>query len=378
MRLAWFCPTPSARPPALDPWPALISTLEAAHAIDRFDQRRAHDVVWMHHRSPYDLFVYELADTPAHAFIWPYLLHYPGIVSLHSPSLHESRALTLHATRRSEAYDVERLYSGWDLMRAPMAASRLTVVSHPGTAQRLQRDHPGTLIRHVPPGLDMIAGVARVAGTSVDPGRADDAHGLLRVGGLDSSSAHLLRRTAERLRNAGTAVEVVRGEPEAVLRQSDVVVAVEWPAGEWPMAALAAMAHSAVAIVLETAATAGWPALDPQSWQSRALAGREPAIAVSLDPRDEEHSLVLALRRLAADRRLAAGIAAAGHAWWRGHATLAHAVEGWRSALQEAAARPGPLLPADWPAHLSADGTNRARAILAEMGVVVDLLEQPS
>ena len=362
MRLAWFSPTPSPRPAALDPLPPLLAALEPAHQIDRIDQRRAHDVVWQHHRAPYDLFVYELADTPAHAFIWPYLLHFPGVLSLHGPTLHESRALTLHATRRSPSYDAERRYSGWDLLQAPLAASRLTVASHPVTTLTLQRDYPSLAIRHVPPGL----------GSGPPPGRHDTSP-VLRVGAPAAAAANLVRRAGDRLRGTSTRIDVLDGEPDAVLAHADVVVAVEWPGGEWPMAALAAMARGAVPIVLETAATADWPTLDPQSWQPRALTGAEPAIAISLDARDDEHSLVLALRRLAADRQLCGSIATAGHAWWRRHATLEQAVDGWSAVLAEAARRPPAPRPPDWPAHLAADGTSRARDILDEMGVAIDL-----
>jgi hypothetical protein len=196
---------------------------------------------------------------------------------------------------------------------------------------------------------------------------------VLRVAAPEAAADNLVRRAGDRLRASTPGIEVLAGQPDVVLAQADVVVAVEWPGGEWPMAALAAMARGAAAIVLETAATADWPTLDPQSWQPRALAGAEPAIAIALDPRDDEHSLVLALRRLAADRQLCGSIATAGHAWWRRHATLAHAIDGWSAALAEAARRPPVAPPPDWPAHLAADGTGRARAILEDMGVGIDL-----
>ena len=60
--------------------------------------------------------------------------------------------------------------------------------------------------------------------------------------------------------------------------------------------------------------------------------------------------------------------------WWRTHATPGHAAEDWGRILAEAALLHPPARPADWPGHLTADGTERARAILAECGVTVDLL----
>ena len=88
--------------------------------------------------------------------------------------------------------------------------------------------------------------------------------------------------------------------------------------------------------MLETEHTAGWPALDPQTWQPRGWTG-QPPVVVSVDPRDEEHSLSLALRRLASD-------AALRDALGRGRARVVAPTrdasttrpEAWRSILAEA------------------------------------------
>ena len=67
-------------------------------------------------------------------------------------------------------------------------------------------------------------------------------------------------------------------------------------------------------VVLETTMTAEWPALDPQSWKPRGFATEAP-IVVSLDPRDEEHSLMLAIQRLSTDSELRTQLADAAHRW---------------------------------------------------------------
>jgi len=67
-------------------------------------------------------------------------------------------------------------------------------------------------------------------------------------------------------------------------------------------------------IVLETSHTADWPAIDPQTWGPRGV-GRDEPIVVSLDPRDEEHSLVLAIQRLSSDANLRAQLVAAADRW---------------------------------------------------------------
>jgi hypothetical protein len=130
------------------------------------------------------------------------------------------------------------------------------------------------------------------------------------------------------------------------------------------------MAGGKPTIVAETYSTADWPALDPQTWRVRdqARTANDPVV-VSVDPRDEEHSLVLALRRLATDARLRADLGRSARAWWAAHATIDHAVAGWLSVLNDAATLPVPARPDGWPAHLHADGSRLTRQILAECGL---------
>jgi hypothetical protein len=82
--------------------------------------------------------------------------------------------------------------------------------------------------------------------------------------------------------------------------------------------AVAAMAARKPVIVLETSLTAEWPALDPQTWRPRGF-GTDAPIVVSLDPRDEEHSLVLAIQRLSSDPVLRARLADAAYLWTTEH-----------------------------------------------------------
>lgn len=95
---------------------------------------------------------------------------------------------------------------------------------------------------------------------------------------------------------------------------------------------------------------------------------------VTIDPRDEEHSLSLALRRLANDPALSHALGTSAHEWWRQHATVDHAARAWQSLLDEAASLAPPQRPGGWPSHLTADGTERARAILGEFAASVDFL----
>jgi hypothetical protein len=360
MRLAWFRPETHVSD-RLDDTAALVGALGADHEIAVIDEARAHDFVRLDFRTPFDLCIYELADTRQHAFVWPYLLHVPGLLRLRSLSLHDSRTETLQRQHRERDRVLELAFGDWDLITAPVIASRVTVVSDAHAAARLQRAFPVARIRVAP--LAVGSAQSSAAGAGLTP----------IVGALDSSRNALIQRALGRARDAGARLETVTGSAEAVLENADILIAVAWPPADELMTALAGMAAGRAVIVLETEITAGWPALDPQTWQPRGWTG-QPPIVVSIDPRDEEHSLALALRRLATDAQLRASLGAAAHEWWRQHATVDHAVQAWRSILAEAITATPPPRPSNWPRHLTANGTERARDLLAEFGATVDFL----
>ena len=77
------------------------------------------------------------------------------------------------------------------------------------------------------------------------------------------------------------------------------------------------------------------------------------------------------MRRLSTDIALREQLGAAAREWWKTHATTGHAVNAWEQILAEARTLPLASPSAGWiPPE---DGTARARAILAELGVTVDL-----
>jgi len=366
MRLAWFRPATHVSD-RLDDTAALVGALAGEHEIAVIDEARAHDFIRLDFRTPFDLCIYELADTRQHAFVWPYLLHVPGLLRLRSLSLHNSRTEALQRQHRERDCALELAFGDWDLITAPVIASRMTVVSDAHAAARLQRAYPAARVRVAPLGI-------RGRESFFEPGpRKMTADSVCHVGALDSSRNALIQRALGRARDAGARLEPVSGAAESVLENADIVIAVAWPpAGELTMA-LAGMAAGRAVIVLETETTAGLPAIDPQTWQPRGWTG-QPPIVVSIDPRDEEHSLALALRRLATDAQLRESLGAAAHEWWRQHATLDHAVPTWRSILAEAITVTPPPRPSNWPRHLTANGTERARDLLAEFGATVDFL----
>src|SRR5687768_159642 len=121
MRIAWFRPDTS---PSTD-LDAVIAGLREAHDLRMIGAAAAHDFVWQAAQGAFDLCVYELDDTAAHQYIWPYLLHYPGVLVLHTVSLHDGRARALVHQHRDADRDAEmafadgsgRLDPPWPLLR---------------------------------------------------------------------------------------------------------------------------------------------------------------------------------------------------------------------------------------------------------------------
>jgi hypothetical protein len=366
MRVAWFRPASGGRNSRLDDVAAVIAALRPRVEVEVFTAARTVEFEPGHLGRPFDTCVYELDDTAAHQFVWTYLLGLPGVLLLGGASLHNSRADALEREQRDEAYVAEfrfdhgvaphvtlarrrRVPRGdWPMLRAPLTASRLTVVRQAALAAALEHEYPEARIRHVPVGV--------APDPPLDPAAAEHSAGRPVIFGAIGDSHHLvLHRAFQRACDTGTAAELVLAGPEDPrLPACDVVVALASPRPEHAVVpALAGMAAGKPVVVLETAATADWPVLNPQSWQSRGFGSTPAPIAVSIDVLDEEHSLMLAMRRLAADPALRAELGAAAHAWWQKHATLQRAAGAWERTLDEAVSVAPVARPMNWPAHLA-------------------------
>jgi hypothetical protein len=94
-------------------------------------------------------------------------------------------------------------------------------------------------------------------------------------------------------------------------------------------------------------------------------------VTVAIDILDEDHSLRLAMRRLAGDAALRATLGAAARRYWQREHSLEKAAADYRRVMALAGARPVPR-PA-LPPHLLDDAGGTARRILAELGVEVML-----
>jgi hypothetical protein len=387
MRLAWFRPSDQTDAHPFDDTPALVRGLSAEHALHAFTETNAHDFVWQHFRVPYDLCVFELDNTAAYRFVWPYLLGYSGVLLLRSRTLHNSRARALVQTGRLEHYVAEFTFDAghpphlahgtdyirsddWPMLRVPVLASRVTVATHPGVAHALQDEYPPAIVRCAP--VPVQAGQPRRENQS--PTRRSGAEEVV-FGVLSNDRVDVVRRTFAHAREGTPSAILLIDSAEAVMQRADVILTLQWPGfGKAQTLALAAMGSGKPVVVLETEASADWPMLDPQTWRARGL-GSTSAVGVSIDLRDEEHSLGLAIRRLASDEALRCRLGEAGRAWWQDHASVDAAIKAWRKVLGEAASLDRPPQPGHWPAHLNVDGLERAREILGEFGVGADLFE---
>lgn len=333
MRIAWFR---HARPDAtnpLDEHASLIDALRATHDIDVIVERTAHDFVWQHLMRPWDLCVYELDNSDAHRFVRGYVLTYPGVALLRSTDL----------SRLGEV----------------VMASRATVVSDEAIARPLRARYPAAHVRVAPPCSGAFAAIGQ-PNNPVKFAIFDERRGRDDV----------VSRATTRARDAGAVFDVLARNAPNTLGDCDVVISPAWPSGRHPASGvLAAMAAAKAVVTAERDATAGWPAIDPQSWSPRGVATTDPPIAVTIDPRDEEHSLMLAFRRLSTDAAARERLGTAAHEWWKTHATPAHAAPVWNELLEEAVTLMPPTRRAGSPAEYAMDGKGPARTVLAEFGL---------
>lgn len=380
MNIAWFRPAPVDGQEDGDHLAAVIGGLRATHTISPIAERDAHDFVWQHARGAFDLCVYELDNTPRHTYMWPYLINYPGVLALQSSTVHDSRRARLVHEGRLADYAAEIAFAGgpkhvrppwhmargtWPMLRVPVTASRITAVADPALAESISTSLPDARVRLLRVGVQ--APHAAVA-PSGEPTPA------IVVATVEPARLEVVARAVERVRADGLRLEL-RPSSISQVSSGDIVVAVRWPLHGAPLvSAFSAMAAGRPVIVAETSTTASWPALDPQTWRARDAGPGAPPIAVSIDPRDEEHSLVLALRRLASEAALREDLGRAARAWWAAHATLDHAVASWQAVLEEGLSTAAPPRPSTWPPHLDADGSGLARRLLAESGVDFDAI----
>lgn len=413
--------TPAPGPAAPEP-PAGVAGLWSAHAF-----------VHRHRLDPYDLVVYQLGNAPCHDFMWPYLVRYPGLVVLHDLALHHARARMLLARRRAADYRAEFAFNHpevdpgvadfavggldgapyylWPMTRTIIATARAVAVHNAAVADELREAYPSARVHRIrmgvgappadldpmpAPGRPLVGAFGLVTPEKRIPvllrafaslARSHPEARLVLVGDrvphYDAAADAARLGIADRVTITGF---VSGGDHDRWLARVDVCVSLRWPTTRETSASwLRALAAGRATIVTDLAHQTDVPTLDPRSWTvnyARTSAQGVPdaptagdAVAVAIDVLDEEHSLGLALARLAADETLRRTLGRNARAWWEAGHTLGHMAADYREVLACARAAPAPPVPPDLPPHLLADGSDRLRSLLAELGVGVDLLD---
>jgi glycosyltransferase involved in cell wall biosynthesis len=393
---------------------------------------RAHDFVPRHLSWAYDLVVYQLGNATCHEFMWPYLMRYPGLVVLHDGQLHHARAHALLRHGRKRDYIAEfrdahpdapedlaqfvigglqgPVYYMWPLVSAVVRAARAVAVHNPRLADELREGFPEAAIdvirmgvadvpaaveagaragrpagplrfaafglvtqeKRIPQALRALAAVSKVA---------PDAR-LTLVGG---TTDHYDVRAEAAALGIADRVDITGYVPDedlpAHLAAADVCICLRWPtARETSASWLRCLAAGKPTIVTDLTHLVDVPTLDPRSWTllharaDAASVGQPPtvadAVAVSIDILDEDHSLELAMRRLALDAPLRERLGRAARRYWEATATLPLMLDDYTRVLANAAARPTPdPARAGLPAHLLEDHASHGRRIAAEFGI---------
>jgi glycosyltransferase involved in cell wall biosynthesis len=446
VRLAWFSPWPPQKSGvggrSIDATRALAGR---GAAIDVFvDQRRvpgapqlpdhaprpgevrvqpAHDFVWRQHHAQYDLAIYQVGNSTDHAFVWPYLLRYPGLAMLHDARLHHARGKALIRPASAAPYrrafacdhpdvapEVAELavagfdgvyYALWPMVRSVILASRAVGVHTRGGASDLQAQWPDRLIDYVALGEGRDAPLAEPERHAVRqqlgirPGvllfgvsggltpdkrvpqileafarlsrRHPDAH-LLLAGApaphLDVTAAIARHDLASRVTLAPDLDDEMFDRAIAAV---DVSLHLRWPtaretSGPW----LQALAAARPTVIIDLAQHAHVPVLDPRTWQPPLGGAAEEAVAVGIDIVDEEHSLALALARLAQDAPLRARLGAAGRRYWEREHSVARMADDYERLIARTLSQPQE--PTRLPPGMLPDPCQPTRDLLTPFG----------
>ena len=434
MRIAWFSPLPPAQTGISAYSRSVLAMLDASGLeIDRFVDRAsgapiggrvfdAHDFVWRHRRTPYDLVVYQVGNAPWYDYMWAYCFHYPGLVVLHDARLHHARAAQLLRANRVDDYRREFDYNHpgnaagaelavaglrgsafylWPMAKALVDSARMVAVHSAFIAEELREQHPDARIEQIRLGISertaspgarqavrrefgipdeaivfvafglmtaekRIAQIVRALGTLA--ARDVNAH-LLLVGSNSFPALEEAIATHHLAGRVHTTGYVADERVAGYLAAADVSLALRWPtAGETSAAWIESLAAAKATIISSLPHTADVPSLDARTWRPTRRS-RDP-IAVSIDLLDEDAGLVAAMSRLADDAALRSALALAGHAYWKTEHRVDLVAGDYRRVITQAAALPAPAAHG-LPPHLTNDYSARATSIARELGVEI-------
>ena len=395
----------------------------------------AHDFIWKHRADPYDLVVYQLGNSPCHDYMWPYLVRYPGLTVLHDGQLHHARGRCLLQDKREDHYRSEFCFNHpsanpaiaelgvagllgsltylWPMRRIVAEVSRLVVVHDSWLADEIRAELPDARIEVVPMGVpESPAGPD--AGKAVRARHDIPADAILYAAfgkvAPEKRIAQILRAIAEAEVGPAPVHLLLCGEPvdhydasadaerlgirdrvtitgyietsemPEYIAAADVCLCLRWPSARETSASwLRCLAASRPTLVTDLVQLANVPAYDPRSWSVAGYnAGRDeqgrpvhPA-CVAIDILDEDHSLILAIKKLTADPGIQQELQRGARALWESRFTLDAMVAGYQEALRDAAQHPAPEC--TLPPHLLANGTGLTRALLSETHIPMERL----
>jgi len=306
------------------------------------------------------------------------------------------------------------LYYAWPMCRLIVQGSRLTAVHSPPMAAQLREELRGARITTIRLAHGERLGDEQIARARARVRRAygirDEAVLFGVFGGLTpdkripqildaltaivpyAPSAHLLlaggaarhydaladvRRRGLEDRVTVTGYLATDSELTDCIAACDVSLNLRWPtaremSGPW----LRALAAARPTITIDLAHLVDVPSIDPRTWKVNALL-RSPdpgsrttdpdPVTIALDILDEDHSLRLAMRRLATDPALRTSLGAAGQRYWDREHSMPRMVDDYERVLTEAAALPAPNV--ELPAHLVDDGDRLLNELLSGFGV---------
>ncbi|HYT75277.1 MAG TPA: hypothetical protein VEL79_11050, partial [Vicinamibacterales bacterium] len=155
------------------------------------------------------------------------------------------------------------------------------------------------------------------------------------------------------------------------LAACDVSLNLRWPtaretSGPW----LRALAAGRATIVTDLAHMTDVPSLDPRTWAVKEGGPRTSSpVCVAIDILDEDHSLRLAMRRLAVDPALRAELGRTAREWWAREHTVDAMADDYERVMRQAMTRAIPKI--ELPGHMRDAGDRRLNALLTPFDVKV-------
>lgn len=398
----------------------------------------AHDFVWRQEQGQYDLSVYQIGNSRVHEFIWPYLFRWPGLVVLHDARLHHARGRALLSRGRFDDYRAEFVwnhpgaspdaaelgvrgfdgvyYYQWPMRRATVESARLIASHSRGATEELRAEFPDRPIEYIALGEGPVTFDIERARRSVRMGLGipDDVVLFGAFGALtrDKRLPEILKSFAATRAWVPEIRLLLSGQPDrkldldgqiaslgigdvvhwlqpaddvefdAAIAASDVALNLRWPtaletSGPW----VRSLALSRATVIIDLVHQRHVPVLDPRTWRRHAPcenvspSADEEAVAVAVDILDEEHSLRLAMRRLATDAALRLELGRRARRFWEREHTVDHMLDDYERvmALAIEEALPAPEL----PTHLRPDPARFAKEIALPFELDLDGFHTP-